>query len=320
MRQGGRTETTLIRASPCCRSSRTSARVCSYYRERYDDEDPVSVRTTDLETHVPLAESWSGTKRPNYFSGRLLSAGDLAEEQNYLLETHRRHLRTLHGFGIVLGLQVSADAQGETITIEPGLAIDARGREVQLNERLTLLVPKDTASPVLVAVEYSERFVDPVPVGQDATSEPSRIEEGCRRRARRRSLRERRSRGPTNQRTGRLARRSVIRARASELTHPNVLSFPLPEVEAPGRVPLHVEPPINGRMGSAWGNGPGPALALRDVRVQHPFNVDNGRAVHGFEALDEHAEAVDSGDGDLVEPERIRPVRRPCSEDAGHRS
>ena len=72
------------------------------YRQRCDDEDPVSVRTTDLETHVPLAESWSGTKRPNYFSGRLLSAGDLTEEQNYLLETHRRHLRTLHGFGIVL--------------------------------------------------------------------------------------------------------------------------------------------------------------------------------------------------------------------------
>ena len=149
------------------------------YRQRYDDEDPVSVRTTDLETHVPLAESWSGTKRPNYLSGRL-RAGDLTEEQNYLLETHRRHLRTLHGFGIVHGLEVGAGAQGDAITIEPGLAIDARGREVQLNERLTLLVPKDTASPVFVAVEYSERFVDPVPVGKDATSELSRIEDGCR--------------------------------------------------------------------------------------------------------------------------------------------
>ena len=128
---------------------------------------------------MALAESWSGTKRPNYFSGKLLTADDLSEEQNYLLEKHRRHLRTLHGFGIVHGLQVGVDAQGETITIEPGLAIDAHGREVLLNEKLTLLVPPDTLSPVLVAVEYTERAVDPVPAGQDGTTEPSRIEEGC---------------------------------------------------------------------------------------------------------------------------------------------
>ena len=40
-------------------------------------------------------------------------------------------------------------------------------------------------------------------------------------------------------------------------------------------------------------------------------------AIHGFEAPDEHARAVDSGDGDLVQPERIGAVRRPCREDAG---
>ena len=138
------------------------------------------VGTIKVENAVAVAESWSGTKRPNYFSGKLMSADDLTEEQNYLLEKHRRHLRTLHGIGIVDGLQVSVDEQGETIAIDPGLAVDAHGREIQLNQGVTLLVPKNTSSPVLVVVEYTERFVDPVPVAEDELAKPSRIEEGAR--------------------------------------------------------------------------------------------------------------------------------------------
>ena len=136
--------------------------------------------TVPREISVALAESWSGTKRPNYFSGKLLSPDDLTQEQNYLLEKHRRHLRSLHGFGIVHGLQVGVDETGATIAIEPGLAIDAYGRELSLSEHLTITVPAGTSSPVLVTVEYAERFVDPVPAAENETPQPSRIEEGCR--------------------------------------------------------------------------------------------------------------------------------------------
>ena len=136
--------------------------------------------TVPREISVALAESWSGTKRPNYFSGKLLSPDDLTQEQNYLLEKHRRHLRSLHGFGIVQGLHVGVDETGATIAIEPGLAIDRYGRELSLSEHLTIPVPAGTSSPALVTVEYTERFVDPVPAAENETPQPSRIEEGCR--------------------------------------------------------------------------------------------------------------------------------------------
>jgi hypothetical protein len=129
---------------------------------------------------VTLVQFWSGTKRPNYFPGKLLSPDDFTQEQNYLLEKHRRHLRTLHGFGIVHGLHVGVDETGATIAIEPGLAIDRYGRELSLSEHLTITVPAGTSSPSLVTVEYTERFVDPVPAAEHETPQPSRIEEGCR--------------------------------------------------------------------------------------------------------------------------------------------
>ncbi len=131
------------------------------------------------ETSVALAESWSGTKRPNYFSGKLLGTDDLTQEQNYFLDKHRRHLRTLHGYGIVQGLQAGVDETGVTIAIEPGLALDAYGREISLSEQLTITVPPGTPSPALVTVEYTERFVDPVPALDNEPAKPSRIEEGC---------------------------------------------------------------------------------------------------------------------------------------------
>ena len=136
--------------------------------------------TVPREISVALAESWSGTKRQHYFSGKVLSAGDLTQEQNYFLEKHRRHLRSLHGFGIVHGLQVGVDETGATIAIEPGLALDAYGRELSLTEHLTITVPAGTSSPALVTIEYAERLVDPVPAAENETPQPSRIEEGCR--------------------------------------------------------------------------------------------------------------------------------------------
>ena len=134
-----------------------------------------------MEACVILHEGWSGARRPRFFSGRLLTADDLSEEQNSQLATHRRHLRTLHGSGIVHGLEVNADTDNGTLAIEPGLAIDAHGREISLAERALIAIPPESAGPAWIVLEYAERLVDPVPVPTtDGTTEPSRIEEGCR--------------------------------------------------------------------------------------------------------------------------------------------
>ena len=166
-------EDLLVHARGPKRDVGTAARAIAAL-ERYHSGSP------HVETSAAFTDKWSGTKRPRYFTGRLLSASDLAEEQNYHVESHRRHLRTLHGSGIVHGLEAGLNEQGTAVTIVPGLAIDASGREIQLTSGLTLALPNATASPVLVVVEYRERFVDPAPVGQNGAIEPVRVEEGCR--------------------------------------------------------------------------------------------------------------------------------------------
>ncbi len=136
--------------------------------------------TMGIEACVVVHEAWSGMKRPQFFAGRLLSADDLRDEQNYHLDTHRRHLQTLHGSGIACGLQVMDDTEKGTITIEPGLAVDAHGREINLAEKAKVAIPQESATPSWIVVEYEERLVDPAPVSTVETMEPSRVEEGCR--------------------------------------------------------------------------------------------------------------------------------------------
>jgi hypothetical protein len=130
--------------------------------------------------HTTVGESWSGSKRPRYFSGRLLTANDLSEEQQYHVAKHRRHLQTLHGTGIVSGLEVQVAPGTTTIMVSPGLAVDEQGREVQLEESRPVVVPASTSSPVCLAVEYTERGVDPVPTMASGAEEFTRVEEGCR--------------------------------------------------------------------------------------------------------------------------------------------
>jgi hypothetical protein len=122
-----------------------------------------------------VRQEWFHVKRPRYFDGRLLTADDLREEQEYHISSHRRHLQLLHASGVVRGLQVSAS--GGAITIQPGLAIDPLGREIYLATETTVTPAANATSPTLISVEYVERLVDPV-IALEGT-EASRIEEGC---------------------------------------------------------------------------------------------------------------------------------------------
>ena len=135
--------------------------------------------TMQLEAGVTLHEHWCRTKRPRYFDGRMLTADDLTEEQTYHRDKHRRHLQSLHGSGIVSGLNVAVGTDGGTLTIEPGLAIDPFGRELCVAKTVALAVPAGTASPSLVPLDNVERLIDPMQASSGEVAEPSRIEEGC---------------------------------------------------------------------------------------------------------------------------------------------
>ena len=78
-------------------------------------------------------------KRPNFFSGKLLTAEDLAQEQEYVLDKFKRHNRTLHGFGIISGLKVSVRA-GQ-VNVEPGIALDCEGNELMIDSAQSIVPP-----------------------------------------------------------------------------------------------------------------------------------------------------------------------------------
>jgi hypothetical protein len=126
-------------------------------------------------------ERFAGVKRLSYFEGQLLSAEDLRDEQTYFIA--KRHLlnRALHGSGVVTGLSVTVggDSSNGTVVVEPGLAFDNKGREIDVCAPVTLDIPR-TRSSHYVIVEYTERETDAVAF-PTATAETmaSRSEEGA---------------------------------------------------------------------------------------------------------------------------------------------
>jgi hypothetical protein len=134
-------------------------------------------------------------ERMRWFTGRFVTARDLTDEQQYLVQ--RRYLinRTLHGEGVLCGLGVVPherdDCAPTTVWIEPGIALDCCGRELISLCRLCVTWPSahepDCEPPELeeklLVIRYHEELVDPqyalldtctTKVGKEAT----RIREG----------------------------------------------------------------------------------------------------------------------------------------------
>jgi hypothetical protein len=107
-------------------------------------------------------------ERPNFFSGQLLTAVDLEEEQSYHREKNKQHNRYLHGSGVVCGLWVvPADpAKPRSVMVKPGLALDSWGREIVVPEPIEFELGEQSrrTDSVYVVLEYRERPSDPVPV------------------------------------------------------------------------------------------------------------------------------------------------------------
>jgi hypothetical protein len=112
-------------------------------------------------------------RRVRYFFGQVLSVNDLAAEQEYFLEKHRRHNRTLHGAGVVSGLEVSR--QKDSVVVQPGLGLNCRGEEISICEPVELAFPEEGEKAYLI-LSYAEKMTAPVPAaGEDMQF--SRIEE-----------------------------------------------------------------------------------------------------------------------------------------------
>lgn len=106
-------------------------------------------------------------ERNNYFYGKLLTSKDFQNEQGYMNDKRRLINRTLHGMGIVYGMDVVA-ADDSSIIIQSGMALDACGREIVLPQ--TQVVKLSTidgyqelrSDHAYLGIEYAEKPADPV--------------------------------------------------------------------------------------------------------------------------------------------------------------
>jgi hypothetical protein len=111
-------------------------------------------------------------ERPRFFSGELLSADDLAAEQDYHREKRRLHNRLLHGWGVVEGLHISATDMPWTVIAGPGYAIDACGDDIVVPSPQSTTVPThcrgNTSQMFYLAIRYKETLTKPVPTLETA--------------------------------------------------------------------------------------------------------------------------------------------------------
>jgi hypothetical protein len=107
------------------------------------------------------------TARVHYFPQQFLRAQDFADEQAYHLNAHRRHNISHHTWGIVVGLELVTDGEGN-LFIEAGVAVDGFGRDILLPAR-TGIGPEvfaDRGSDILdVYLNYNRSGSDETPQG-----------------------------------------------------------------------------------------------------------------------------------------------------------
>jgi len=91
------------------------------------------------ESRLKKTSDTAALTRPRFFNGKLITAADLELEQEYFRAKSQLHNRSLHGFGIVSGLKVTAGS-GQII-VEPGLALDCEGNEIVIGTTQCIAPP-----------------------------------------------------------------------------------------------------------------------------------------------------------------------------------
>ncbi|RUR74503.1 hypothetical protein ACF3DV_12180 [Chlorogloeopsis fritschii PCC 9212] len=93
-------------------------------------------------------------QRFTYWQGQLLRSVDFRDQSAIAAQLRWWHNRAVHNaYGIAEGLQVTRN--GNTVTVEPGIAYDCFGRELMLSQPQVLTIPADLEDSFLLA-QYQE--------------------------------------------------------------------------------------------------------------------------------------------------------------------
>ena len=106
--------------------------------------------------------SEKGLKRINFFKGFFTDAKDWQDAQHYHMEKRKLHNRSLYTPGIVYGLEVAANREGNALTISRGYAIDGDGQDIVLSEPEKIGLPNSRRSNTTwyVTIQYAEKEED----------------------------------------------------------------------------------------------------------------------------------------------------------------
>jgi hypothetical protein len=115
-------------------------------------------------------------KRGNYFLGQFLEGNDLLAEQAYHVEMRRRLNRLRFGPGVLEGLALTKSAARQ-VSIAPGTAVDAAGREIVLLSPMTYDVVGGANALLYVTLTYTDKTLPEDQRTKDNYSGFSRITE-----------------------------------------------------------------------------------------------------------------------------------------------
>jgi hypothetical protein len=96
---------------------------------------------------MPYLEETRYIERMQFFDGQRLFADDLQALEAFHREMRWQHNRSLHQPGIGNGYAVRGEKGDRVITVCPGYAIDAEGREIMLNQDEEIQVPPVSGEP-----------------------------------------------------------------------------------------------------------------------------------------------------------------------------
>jgi len=101
-------------------------------------------------------------RRPSYFNGQLLDEKDFRAEQQYHVDSWRRHQTAFHSWGVVDGLTVTVE-HGKAV-VAPGVAIDSLGHDVSLDQPTVLdLTGFPRGEAIYIVLAYEEEGGDAQP-------------------------------------------------------------------------------------------------------------------------------------------------------------
>lgn len=80
-------------------------------------------------------------ERPAFFDGQRLTAADLTAVQSYHRELRWLHNRSLHNWGIAFGLAVTGRRGERAVRVQPGYALDCKGRDLIQSDPLEIPIP-----------------------------------------------------------------------------------------------------------------------------------------------------------------------------------